>query len=65
MKKFIQLILTATLVFGFTAPIVQAKVPADKLEEKKKREKERGGKALGPRVGKKVQSAFELYSEIK
>jgi tetratricopeptide (TPR) repeat protein len=65
MKKFIQLLLTATLVFGFTAPIVQAKVPADKLEEKKKREKERGGKALGPRVGKKVQSAFELYSEDK
>jgi tetratricopeptide (TPR) repeat protein len=64
MKHSLKLFLIAALATGFTtAPFVNAKVPEDKLEEVKKLKKSRGGKALGPRIGKKVQNAFELYSE--
>jgi tetratricopeptide (TPR) repeat protein len=64
MKHSLKLFLIAALATGFTtAPFVNAKVPEDKLEEVKKLKKSRGGKALGPRIGKKVQNAFELYLE--
>lgn len=63
MKNVYRLALLACLAVGLgQAPEVQAKVPADKLEEVKQLKKARGGKALGQRVGKKVQKAFELYS---
>ncbi len=41
---------------------VEAKVPADKLEEVEKLKKQRGGQALGPRVGKKIAAAYDMYS---
>ncbi len=64
MKNVFNLFLCAVLSLGVIAsPYAQAKVPADKQEELKKRQKARGGKALSPRVGKKVQKAFELYQE--
>jgi predicted Zn-dependent protease len=66
MNNTLKLVLAAALTLGVvTAPMVEAKVPADKQEELKKRKKERGGQALAPRIGKKVQKAFELYSEDK
>lgn len=64
MKQTLKMFLIAALATGLaTTTSVEAKVPADKLEEVKKLKKARGGKALGPRIGKKVQKAFELYSE--
>ncbi|GHB78260.1 hypothetical protein GCM10008107_29660 [Psychrosphaera saromensis] len=64
MKNVFNLFLCAVISLSVTfAPFVEAKVPADKQEELKKRQKARGGKALGQRVGKKVQKAFELYQE--
>ncbi|MBU2917589.1 hypothetical protein KO505_06380 [Psychrosphaera sp. F3M07] len=66
MKNVLNLFLCAVITAGVTlAPIAEAKVPADKQEELKKRQKARGGKALSPRAGKKVQKAFELYQEDK
>jgi tetratricopeptide (TPR) repeat protein len=66
MKKIVNLFLCAVISSGIAlAPIVEAKVPAEKQEELKKRQKSRGGKALSPRVCKKVQKAFELYQEDK
>ena len=66
MKNLVQTLLVATTIiatsFSFTAV---AKVPADKAEEVKARTKERGGKVMGPRVGKKVIKAFDLYNEDK
>lgn len=44
-----------------SAPFAHAKVPADKVAEVEKRKKARGGEVLGPRIGKKVGAAFELY----
>lgn len=64
MKNVVNLFLCTVISLGiFASPLVEAKVPADKQEELKKRQKARGGKALSPRVGKKVQKAFELYQE--
>lgn len=66
MKKIVNLFLCAVISSGITlAPFAEAKVPADKQEELKKRQKARGGKALGPRVGTKVQKAYGLYQEDK
>lgn len=66
MKNTIKLLLTAVLSVALIAPMTaSAKVPAEKKQELEKRKKARGGKALGPRVGKRVQKAFELYSEDK
>lgn len=64
MKYVLNLLLCTAISVGITlAPIVEAKVPAEKQEELKKREKARGGKALSPRVGQKVGKAFNLYQE--
>lgn len=66
MKTVLNLFLCAVISVGITfVPFAEAKVPADKQEELKKRQKARGGKVLGPRAGKKVQKAFELYQEDK
>ena len=63
MNNVSKLVLSAVLAVGVVAaPIVEAAVPADKKELVKQLKKKRGGKALGPRIGKKVQAAFELYS---
>lgn len=61
--KFITVSLTALSIFA-TLP-ASAEVPSDKLEEVERRKKERGGQVLGQRVGKKIGTAFELYSEDK
>jgi len=64
MKYVFNLFLCTVISVSVTfAPVVEAKVPAEKQEELKKRQKARGGKALSPRIGKKVQKAFELYQE--
>lgn len=64
MTNVSKLIVSAIFALGVVAaPIAEAKVPADKQELVKQIKKQRGGKALGPRIGKKVQAAFELYSE--
>jgi tetratricopeptide (TPR) repeat protein len=65
MNKLISLSVALSLAISgvLYTEVAQAKVPADKLEEVKKRTKARGGKAPGPRVGKKVVKAFDLYSE--
>lgn len=63
MNNTLKLVLSASLALGvLAAPFAEAKVPAEKAELVKQLKKERGGKALGPRIGKKVQKAFELYS---
>lgn len=63
MNNTLKLVLSASLLLGaFVAPTIEAKVPAEKAELVKELKKKRGGKALGPRIGKKVQKAFELYS---
>ena len=63
MNNVSKLVLSAVLAVGVVAaPMVEAAVPADKKELVKQLKKKRGGKALGPRIGKKVQAAFELYS---
>jgi len=64
MNNAIKLILVAAVSAGIlVSPMASAKVPADKLELVKELKKKRGGKALGPRTGRKVQKAFDLYSE--
>lgn len=63
MNNTLKLVLSASLALGVAfTPVAEAKVPADKAELVKKLKKDRGGKALGQRIGKKVQNAFELYS---
>ena len=65
--KVISKVLAASLILGmYTVSLpVSAKVPADKLEEVERRKKERGGQVLGTRVGKKIGTAYDLYSEEK
>ena len=66
MRKITKLLLVSALSANMLwVPASIAKVPADKQAEVQERKKARGGKALGPRVGKKVQTAFELYGEEK
>ncbi|MDC2891015.1 tetratricopeptide repeat protein [Psychrosphaera algicola] len=63
MNNTLKLVLSASLVLGaLVAPKAKAAVPAEKAELVQQLKKQRGGKALGPRIGKKVQKAFELYS---
>ena len=63
MNNAIKLVLMAAVTTGILmSPMATAKVPADKQELVKELKKKRGGKALGPRVGRKVQQAFDLYT---
>jgi len=63
MKNTLKGFLIAALVSGsVVSNTADAKVPEEHKETVKQLKKKRGGKALGPRTGKKVQKAFELYS---
>ena len=56
------LVTSVLLVAGLSFQ-ADAKVPPEKKEEIKALEKARGGKVMGPRTGKKVIKAFDLYNE--
>ncbi len=56
------LITSALVILGLSFQ-VEAKVPPEKAEEVKALTKARGGKVMGPRIGKKVIKAFDLYNE--
>jgi tetratricopeptide (TPR) repeat protein len=61
MKLSFKSLLVSTLCFSLSFAVL-AKVPPEKEEEVKAREKARSGNAMGTRVGKKVIAAFDLYN---